>query len=70
MQTDAQRLDAYKWSSQRVHDTLPLIPLVNASNPLVTRRTISGVVPAILVENYQLAFVPSSWVFLPAFLVP
>jgi peptide/nickel transport system substrate-binding protein len=70
LQTDALRLDAYKWASQRIHDTLPLIPLVNVRTPLVTRRDISGAVPGFFTENYAMSFVPSHWAFLPAIARP
>ena len=70
LQTDALRLGAYQWASQRVHDTLPLIPLVNTRDPLVTRRTISGVAPDFFTVNYQMAFVPSDRIFLPAIAKP
>jgi peptide/nickel transport system substrate-binding protein len=36
----------YQWSTRRVHDTLPLLPIAHARNLLLTRRELHGVVPS------------------------
>jgi peptide/nickel transport system substrate-binding protein len=41
-----QQLAFYHWASQRVHDTLPLVPIAHAREAVIVRRNVMGAQPA------------------------
>lgn len=46
----------YERASRRVHDTVPVVPLLNGSAPMATRRNVVGIQPSpINAESYRLA---------------
>ncbi len=62
----AQQLDAYQAASDRVFNTIPLVPLANPRTPLVTRSDIGGVIPSPSGnEMYQSTFTIQSRIYLP-----
>jgi ABC-type transport system substrate-binding protein len=62
---DDQR-DWYELASNRVHDTLPLLPIVHPRSLLATRRNVHGLVPSLGgVELFTDVWLASAWVNLP-----
>jgi peptide/nickel transport system substrate-binding protein len=61
----AEQLAIFKWASDRVYSTLPLLPLAHQRTALVTRHEVDGLVPSpVSAENYEtVRFV--RWVYLP-----
>jgi peptide/nickel transport system substrate-binding protein len=56
----------YEWASGRVHDTLPLLPIVHPRSLLAARRTVHGLVPALGgIELFKDVWLASAWVHLP-----
>jgi peptide/nickel transport system substrate-binding protein len=56
----------YKWASQRVHDTLPLVPIGHSRTALVFRHNVGGFVPApIGQESFGQVFLASEGVEVP-----
>lgn len=44
----------YQWASRRVHDTVPVVPLLNGASPLGVRYNVGGVTPSpIMAESYH-----------------
>ena len=53
----------YKQIGQRVHDTLPLLPVAHTRTPLILRGNVAGLVPAVLgAHSFQKVFFASSQV--------
>jgi peptide/nickel transport system substrate-binding protein len=60
------QLANYQWASQRVQDTLPLLPLAYGRLPLIVRWNVAGLAPSILsTESYRKAFIATSFNYLP-----
>lgn len=52
----ANQEQIYRWASRRVHETLPLIPLLNTGSILAIRYNVAGVTPSMIgTESYRLA---------------
>ncbi len=50
------QLAAYQTASQRVHDSLPLVPLANTRSPLIMRDVVAGLNPSLIgAEEYKSA---------------
>jgi peptide/nickel transport system substrate-binding protein len=50
----AEQLAIFKWASDRVYGTLPLLPLAHQRTALITRREVVGLVPSpASAENYE-----------------
>jgi len=63
------QVDMYEWASQRVHDTLPLVPIGHGRTPLILRRNVAGLVPTgIPGQSFKGVFFASSWVYMPLML--
>jgi peptide/nickel transport system substrate-binding protein len=39
-------LGIYRWANQRVHDTLPVVPIAHVRNALILRRNVVGLTPS------------------------
>jgi peptide/nickel transport system substrate-binding protein len=60
------QLSMYQSASERVRDTLPVLPLANVRNLLVARKTVAGLTPSMVgIEAYKDVFIASAWVHLP-----
>ena len=56
----------YQWASRRVHDTLPLVPIVHPRTLLAARDNVHGLVPALGgIELFGDVWLASAWVHLP-----
>jgi peptide/nickel transport system substrate-binding protein len=57
----------YEWASQRVHDTLPLVPIGHSRTSVILRRNVTGFVPAAAgAESFREVSFASSWtIYLP-----
>jgi peptide/nickel transport system substrate-binding protein len=60
------QLSIYKWASRRVHDTLPLLPIVHPRTLLAMRYNVFGLVPSIGgSELFKDVWIATSWTHLP-----
>ena len=60
------QLSIYQWASRRVHDTLPLLPIVHPRSLLVMRYNVFGLVPSIGGnELFKDVWIATSWTYLP-----
>lgn len=56
----------YEWASNRVHDTLPLLPIAHPRTLLATRDNVHGLVPALGgIELFGDVWLANAWVHLP-----
>jgi peptide/nickel transport system substrate-binding protein len=63
----ATQVVTYEWASQRVHDTLPLVPIGHSQTSLVLRHNVIGFVPAAAgVESFREVSFAGPWtIYLP-----
>lgn len=53
----------YEWAGQRVHDTLPLVPLAHNQTAILLRHNVGGFVPApVGSESFGQVFLATDWV--------
>lgn len=61
-----EQLSIYQWASRRVHDTLPLLPIVHPRSLLAMRDTVFGLLPSIGGnELFKDVWIATSWTYLP-----
>ena len=56
----------YEQAGQRVHDTLPLVPIAHSRTPLILRHNVAGFVPSPMgIESFKGVFFANTWIHLP-----